>query len=85
MHKSKSLHLGPKLPCLGAFGRNLKNLVILEINVFEFFILQSLLQRKKSLNSESKIVLLGLELENDIVVFEISALKFVQLQNFVKE
>ena len=70
----------------GCFWQKFEKLiVILEINVFEFFILQSLLQRKKSLNSESKIVLLGLELENNIVVFEISALKFVQLQNFVKE
>ena len=44
--------------------------------------------KKKSLNLERKMYflnILGLEFENNIVIFKVSALEFVQLQNFVKK
>ena len=50
--------------------------------------MQSLVQKKKSLNLERKMYflsILGLEFENNIVIFKVSALEFVQLQNFVKK
>ena len=56
------------------------NIVIFEISVFEFVLLQSLVQQWKSLNLRPKMLDLGifaLEFENDIVMFEISTFDIV--------
>ena len=51
-----------------------------EISTFKFVNLQNLTQKQKCLNLEPKMSdlgILGLEFENNIVIFEISTLEFV--------
>ena len=62
--------MGPKLSDLGSFGVEFEIVfVTFEIRVLEFHLLQSLVQKQKSLNLGLKIIDLGiiwLGLENDI-------------------
>ena len=54
-------------------------IVMFEISVLEFILLQSLVEKQKSLNLRPRMSYLstfGLEFENDIVIFEISILEF---------
>ena len=81
VQKQKSLNLGPKMPYLRIFRLEFKNtIVIFEISVLEFVLLQSLVQKYKPLNLGPKMFYMGtfgLELENNIVIFEFSTFKFV--------
>ena len=57
-----------------------KTIVIFEISTFKFVYLQNFTKKQKCLNSGPKkldLGILGLELENNIVIFEISTLKLV--------
>ena len=69
------------MPYLGIFGLLFeKNIVVFVISILEFVLLQSLVQKRKSLNLRPKMPDLGifwLEFENDIVIFEISTLEFI--------
>ena len=70
------------MPDLRIFGLGFENtIVIFEISVFEFALLQSLVQKSKSLNLGHKmsdfLVFFGLKFENNIVLFKISPLNFV--------
>ena len=71
------------------FGLEFENTTaIFEISVFEFVLLQSFLQKQKSLDfgqTMSDLGIFGLEFENNIVLFEIRTLNFVLLQNFSKK
>ena len=62
--------MGPKISDLGIFGVEFEIVfVTFEIRVLEFHLLQSLVQKQKSLNLGLKIIDLGiiwLGLENDI-------------------
>ena len=62
-----ALNLGPKMPCLGIFGLEFeKSIVIFQISVLEFVLLQSLVQKSSSLNLGPKMrvrVLLGWNLK----------------------
>ena len=62
------------------FGVEFENIfIIFEICVLEFVLLQSLVQKQKSLNLGPKMLYVGifrLEFEKNIVIFEISTLKF---------
>ena len=62
-------------------GLELENIIVtFEISVLEFILLQSLVQKLKSLNLGPKMPALGifgLEVENYIVIFEINTLEFV--------
>ena len=65
-----------------------KAIVLFQVSARKFFLLQSLVQKSKSLDLGPKKLDLGsfgLEFENNIVIFEISALELVYLQNFVVE
>ena len=66
----------------------LEALILFEINLLEFFWPQSFVQKWKSLNLEPKMPYLGtfaLEFENTIVILEMSALEFDDLQNLVQK
>ena len=69
------------MPDLRIFGLEFENtIVIFEISVLELVLLQSLVQKWKSLNLRPKMPFLGtfgMEFENNIVIFEISTLEFV--------
>ena len=77
------------MPDLDILGLEVENTIVkIEISALEFVLLQSLVQKQKSLNLGPKmpyLVMFGLECQNNIVTFEISALEFVHLQNIVKE
>ena len=60
--------------------------LIFEIVTLKYVYLQRLMQKLKSLNLGSKmsyLVIFGLKFENNIFIFEISALEFVPLQSLV--
>ena len=60
--------------------------LIFEIVTLKYVYLQRLMQKLKSLNLGSKMSYLGifgLKFENNIFIFEISALEFVPLQSLV--
>ena len=71
----------PKIPDLRILGLQFEStIVIFEISVLEFVLLQSLVQKQKSLNLVPKMPyfdFFGLEFENNIVIFVISTLEFV--------
>ena len=55
-------------------------IAIFEISVLEFLLLQSVVQKKKSLNLGQKMSdlgIFGLKFENNIVLFKIRTLNFV--------
>ena len=55
-----------------------KNIVLFEISILEFVLLQSLVRNQKPLNFGPKIPhlsIFGLEFENSIVIFETSPLE----------
>ena len=66
---------------LGISGIEFENIfVISDLSVPKFVLLQCLVQKKKSLNLEPKMLdlgIFGLEFENNIVIFEINTLEFV--------
>ena len=66
---------------LGYLGQQFwKTIVIFEVSALGFVLLQSLIQKLKSLNLGTKMPDLGifrLELENNIALFEISAVELV--------
>ena len=69
------------MPCFVVFGLEFeKNIVIFELSVLGFVLLQSLVQKYKSLNLRPKTSGLSIfrpGFENNIVIFEISTLEFV--------
>ena len=69
------------MPDLGISGMEFENIfVMFQINVLEFVLLQSLVQKWKSLNLGPKMLdmdIFWLELENNIVILEISTLELV--------
>ena len=69
------------MPNLRIFGREYENIIVMiQITVHEFVLLQSFVQKQKFQNLDQKCLILvffGLEFENNIVVFEISTLEFV--------
>ena len=71
----------PKMPHEGISGLEFeKNIVKFGISILEFVLLQSLVQKQKSLNLRSKMSdlgIFGLKVENNVVKFEISTLEFV--------
>ena len=71
----------PKILDLRILGLQFEStIVIFEISVLEFVLLQSLVQKQKSLNLVPKMPyfdFFGLEFENNIVIFEISTLEIV--------
>ena len=71
--------MGQKISDFGDFELEIENaVVIIETSTLEFVLLQSLVQKQKSLNLGPKMPysgIFGLEFEN-IVILEISALKF---------
>ena len=76
----KYLHLRQKMLYLDIFE--------LEISVLEFVLQQPLVETKKSLNLGANMPdwgIFGLELENYIIILEISTLEIISFQNFVKK
>ena len=69
------------MSCFVVFGLEFeKNIVIFELSVLGFVLLQSLVQKYKSLNLRPKtsdLSIFGPGFENNIVIFEISTLEFV--------
>ena len=65
--------MGPKIPKLSVFGLEFENIIVMvQISILEFVLLQSVVQKNKSLNLERKMPyfrIFGLELEK-IVIFE---------------
>ena len=99
MEKQKCLNFGPKVPDLGILGLEFKKtIVIFEISTFGLVWLQNFVKKQKCLYLEPKMpflgifdpkcliwVFLGKNLKKTIVIFEISTLKCVYLQNFTKK
>ena len=93
VRKQKCLNLEPKITYFDIFdpkliiwiffGRNFrKTIVMFEISNLKLVYLQNFTKKQKSLNSGPEMPHLGilrLELENNIVIFEISTLEFVLL------
>ena len=74
--------------CLDTLGCNLNQQLQFEISILEFVLLQSLVQKQKSLNLWPKtpdLHILKLEVENNYAIFEISILEFVLLQSLVQK
>ena len=69
------------MPTLRIFGQEFENnVVMIQIIVLEFVLLQSFVQKQKFQTLYQKCLILvffGLEFENNIVIFEISTLEFV--------
>ena len=70
------------MPLLGIFRQEFlkKTIVIFEISTRKFVYLQNFTRKQKCLNLGPKMPdlgTLGLEFENNIVIFEISTLEFV--------
>ena len=90
---------GAKNSWFGYFGLEFENnIVIFEISTLEFVWLQNFAKKQKCLNLEPKMpylgvfdqkcliwVFLGKNFKNAIVIFEISTLKLVCLQNFTEK
>ena len=68
------------------FGLEFEHIIAMfQIRKLEFVLLQSLVQKQKSLNLGPKIPyfgVFGLEFGKPVLMFEISTLKFVYLPNF---
>ena len=69
------------MPNLRIFGQEFQNnIVMIQITVLEFVLLQSFVQKQKFQNLDQKCLILvffGLEFENNIVIFEISTFELV--------
>ena len=69
------------MPNLRIFGQEFENnIVMIQIPVLEFVLLQSFVQKQKSQTLDQKCLILvffGLEFENNIVIFEISTFELV--------